>query len=391
MGVVLRRADGSPLAGGSSIDIGTYGLDATARRARRQAASPDGSIIPLRSPNRGKWSVGSPERSSAAGVSATSGSFLPRVMSPEAAEHRAKVAARLSSGEAVHRRQRESTEFRVRSLRSRSLSPVRTGRTVSPQGRLAREVARRAKQEALRRSQLVVLSADERATEAAIKRLADETTAMELASEAMKHQLAVEAEIIRTRDMPKTQTVSSEHFGSRVAALHAARLEESELPDVLRPADARLSWPRRSPSPQDCIRAIDRGQRSARLQQWRSQLLGTPPESPVDGRQLNVEAALASIPVALQRHDQKLESRKAAAGAFSDGARRRGASQPSVTDSATNGARRDYTSMDWLDTVGRARLVSPRRGASSRSTTGQNLAGALAHTNVSATKRATAS
>ena len=256
VGVVLRRADGSPLAGGSSIDIGTYGLDATARRARRQAASPDGSISPPRSPNRGKRSVGSPEHSSAVGVSATSGSFLPRVISPEVAEHRAKVAARLSSGEAVHRRQRESTKFRVRSLRSRSLSPVRTRRTVSPQGPLAREVAQRAEQEALRRSQVVVLSADERATQAAIKRLGDETTAMELASEAMKHQLAVEAEIIRARDTPKTKIVSSEHFGLRVAALHATRLEESELPDVVRPADARLSWPRRSPSPQDCIRAI---------------------------------------------------------------------------------------------------------------------------------------
>jgi hypothetical protein len=367
--MVLLRADGSLLAGGSSIDIGTHGLDATARRAARQSGSPADSISPPRSPDiRG----GSPERQrGSVGVSATSGSFLPRVMSPEAAEHRAKVAARLSSGEAVHRRQKETMEFRVRSLRSRSLSPVRTGRTVSPQGRLAREVARRAEQEAVRRSQVVVLSADERATQAAIERLADKTTAMELASEAMKHQLAVEAEIIRARDVPKTHAVSSDQFGLRVAALHAARLEESELPDALWSAGARLSWPRRSPSPQDCIGAIDRGQRSARLQQWRSQLLGTPPESPVDERQVKNEAALASIPVALQRHDQKLESDKAAAGAFSDGARRRRASPFSAADGAT----RDYTSMDWLDTVGRARLVSPRRsGARTHSATGQNLA-----------------
>lgn len=363
--MLLRRLDGAPLAGGISLDIQTHGLEATAKRAARQAASPDGSVSPPRSPKRS-----SPERSD--GASATSGSFLPTVMSPQAAEHQATVAARLSCGETVRRRQRESTEARIRHMRSRSLSPRRPVRTVSPQGRLAREVAQRAEEEALRRSHEVVLTPEERATQAAIKRLSDKTAAMELASEAMRHQLAVAAEIIRARDMPKTHTVSSEHFESRVAALQAARLAADELPEALRPADSRLSWPRRSPSPQDCIAAIDRGERSARLQQWRSQLLGTPPESTVDERAVRVEAALAAIPVELRRRDQKLKSNTAAVRA--DVARRRGGGAVSVADATS--VQRDYISMDWLNMVGRARLVSPeRRGVGNRSTKSRNAGG----------------
>jgi hypothetical protein len=192
----MERADGSPLAGAKTIAVETRGIEATSRRATLQVASPDGSISPPRSP-----------RPSAAGAVAgrglspsPSGSFLPTLLSPKVVEHRASVDARLSSGEAVHRRQRESTDFRIRNLRSRSLSPERRGtRGVSPQGRLAAEVARRAAQDALNREPSVALTGDERATQAAIKRLADETVAMELASEAMKQRLAVEAEITTCR------------------------------------------------------------------------------------------------------------------------------------------------------------------------------------------------
>ena len=358
--VLLRRLDGAPLAGGISLDIQTHGLEVTAKRAARQAASPDGSVSPPRSPKRS-----SPERSD--GTSASF--FLPTVMSPQVAEHQATVATRLSSGENVRRRQRESTAARIRHMRSRSLSPRRPGQTVSPQGRLAREVARRAEEEALRRSQEVVLSPEERATQAAIKRLSDKTAAMELASEAMRHQLAVAAEIMKARDAPKTHTVSSEHFQSRVAALQAARLAADEVPEALQPADARLSWPRRSPSPQDCISAIDRGERSARLQQWRSQLLRTPLESTVDERAIRLEAALAAIPVELRRRDQKLKSDTAVARTTREG----GAF--SVADAT--GAQRDYIAMDWLNLVGKARLVSPeRRGVGTRSTTSRNASGA---------------
>lgn len=373
--MVLRCADGSPLAGGTSIDVQTLGLEATAKSAELQSGSADGTIVsPPRSPRDQRKSLGrngvSPrtqaqfrlEHSLPACPIQVSGSFLPALMSPEEAEHRAKVVARLSTGEAVHRRQRESTDFRIRHLRSRSLSPsVRTGsRTVSPQGRLAAEAARRAERAAQSQSPTVELTVDERATLAAIKRLSDETAAMELASEAMRHQLAVEAEIKQARDAPKVRTVSSKQFGARLAALQTARLQEHELPEALRQGDARLSWPRRSPNQQDCIGAISRAERSVRLQQWRSQLMGTPPKTMADARQEKLDAALAAIPAALQRHDQK--KMEAAASVGAGAARRgRGVGAASSADGEQSDMQRDYTSMDWLHMIGRARLRSPER------------------------------
>jgi hypothetical protein len=356
----MERADGSPLAGAQTIAVETRGIEATSRRATLQVASPDGSISPPRSP-----------RPSAAGAVAgrglspsPSGSFLPTLLSPKVVEHRASVDARLSSGEAVHRRQRESTDFRIRNLRSRSLSPERRGtRGVSPQGRLAAEVARRAAQDALNREPSVALTGDERATQAAIKRLADETVAMELASEAMKQRLAVEAEIIKAKAAPKVYAVSSAHFNARVAALQAERLGEHDLPEALRTDDARFSWPRRSPQPQaDCTEAIDRAERSVRLHQWRSQLLGTPPRP--DSREEALATALAAIPAALQRRDPRPQrpAAAAAAAAAAVASAGGGGGGGGGGDAAVRiAAERDYTSMDWLDTLGRARLRSPRR------------------------------
>ena len=407
---MLLRNDGKAWSGAKTLAVDTATLNLSSKRATLQVSSPDGSIV---SPRRGSprfadataagVSFGSPR--SVSPSAAVSGSFLPKLASSQNVEHMAAVDIRLSTGQSVHRRQRESDDFRIRNERSRqtSVSPHKGKgrRSVSPVGRLQRELARRAAEEAANRPPSVHLTGDQRATDAAIRRLADETLAMELESEAMRTRLAVEAEIRRKAAEPKTYKVEADGFATRMAALQAARLEESELPDQLQVKEHRcdshhflltfrslsahflptfcsfcsrlapnmpeISWPRRTPKPvEDCTEAIERAEGLARLQKWKTQLMGdAPPVEKAEGEgSEELQAALAAIPAALQRREPALAGGK-------------GRSSPPVDRSSPGGrgsspGRRgdpkdpDYTTMDWLDTLGRARCRSPsprrRRG-----------------------------
>ena len=366
---MLLRNDGKPWSGAKTLAVDTATLNLSSKRATQQVGSPDGSVV---SPRRGSprfaataGSSGFSPRSVA--PSAVSGSFLPKLASPAIVEHMAAVDARLSTGQSVHRRQRESDDFRIRNQRSSSgtLSPGKGRR--SPMGKLQREVRRRAAEDAANRPPPARLTAEQRSTDKAIAHLADETTAMELASEAMRTRIDVEAEIMRKAAEPKSYAEEADGFATHMAAVQAAPLEESELPDGLQVKEH--SWPRRTPKPvEDCTEAIERAEGLARLQKWQVQLMGEPPDTAVErekGRgEGELEAALAAIPAALRRREP------AAAGKGGP----KGRSSPALDRSSPDGRGSspgrckdpDYTTMDWLNTLGRAKLRSPsprrRRG-----------------------------